>query len=504
MPGIGLASRLTRGAFYQTANAVCRGLFAFLLTPVTIHALGNRWYGFWILLVSFLGSYELFDLGISVAVSRYVSRAFGSGDDQEMNRVLTTAFGIFLLFGAAIGLITVAAAAASPLFLADPGEIRLCRAAILLLGFGLALNFPMKIFRGVLVTHVRYDILNQISLARIVLSSALIYALLTAGHGLIALALVTVLSRIAEAGAIILWAKRVWPPLALRPAYLQRSIARQLFDYGLKAFAAQIADVLRFKVDSLVIATVLNLNLVTVYAIGQKLANTGKELVHSALNVMIPVFSRYEGRNDYQSIREKYQVLTRFGAVVAVFMGGSMVIYGRDLIQRWVGPEFAGSYRVLVILCVPLVVELTQSIGIQLLYGISKHHYYAAVNVAEGLVNIALSLVLARYYGIYGVALGTAIEMVVFKSAILPWIVCREIGLPLREYYLKSLLGPLVKMLVPLVAFKYLAQPLVRPEYLRIALVGALQTLVFLPIVYFLVLNGEERRLVRAGLARNR
>lgn len=501
---MGLASRLTRGAFYQTANTLCRGLFAFLLTPVTIHALGNRWYGFWILLISILGSYELFDLGISVAVSRYVSRAFGSDDHEQMNRVLTTAFAIFLLFGGAIGLAALAAAAATPLFLADPGEIRLCRTAILLLGFGLGLNFPMKVFRGVLVTLVRYDILNQISLARVLVSSALIYGLLTTGHGLVALTLVTVLSHVAEAAAIIVCAKRVWPPLSLRPSFLRRDIARQLFGYGSKAFAAQLADVLRFKVDSVVIAAVLNLNLVTLYSVGQRLSGMGQELVNSALNVMIPVFSRYEGRNDYGSIREKFQVLTRFGAVVAVFVGGSMIIYGRDLIQRWVGGEFAGSYRVLVILCVPMVIELTQSIGIQLLYGISKHHYYAAINVAEALVNIVLSLALARHYGIYGVALGTAIEMVIFKSAILPWIVCREIRLPLRDYYLKSLVGPVVMTAVPLAAFGYLAQPFLRPEYLRLALIGAVQAALFLPIVYFLVLNRAERALVRAGLARPR
>lgn len=499
-----LTRKLTHGSFYQTANTVCRGLFAFLLTPVIIAALGNRWYGFWVMVLAFLGSYELLDLGISVAVSRYASRAIGAGNKQEINSVISTSFAIFLVFGGVIALLTVASAAASPLFLTDPAEIQLFRSALLLLGFGMAVNFPLKIFRGVLVAHLRYDILNIVSVLRIVISSALIYGFLDAGHGLISMALVTVCCGLAEGVAIAVLAKRVWPPLALGVAMLERGVARKLFGYGGKAFVAQLADLMRFRIDTLVIATVLNLNLVALYDIGQKLSNMGKELVGSMLNVMIPVFSQYEGRRDFESIREKFVILTRFGTVFACFAGGSLVIYGKALIQRWVGGGYVESYYILVILCVPMILEMTQNSSVQVLYGISKHHYYAAINVAEGVLNLVLSLVLANYYGIYGVALGTAIEMAIVKSTILPWVTCREIRLPIRDYYFKVLLDTGMKMTIPLVAFGYLARPFIRPDYLRIALVGAVQVAVFIPVIYLLVLKKEERAVVRAALARHR
>lgn len=499
-----LTRKLTHGSFYQTANTVCRGLFAFLLTPVIIAALGNRWYGFWVMVLAFLGSYELLDLGISVAVSRYVSRAMGAGNKQEINRIVNTSFAIFLVFGGVIALLTVASAAASPLFLDDPAEIRLFRRALLLLGLGMALNFPLKIFRGVLVAHLRYDVLNVVSVLRIVISSALIYGLLHAGHGLLSMALVTVCCGLAEGVAVAVFAKRVWPSLALGVAGLEWGVARKLFGYGGKAFVAQLADLLRFRVDTLVIAFVLNLNLVTVYDIGQKLSNLARELVGSMLNVMIPVFSQYEGRRDFESIREKFVILTRFGTVFACFAGGSLVIYGKALIQRWVGGGYVESYYILVILCVPTILEMTQNSSVQVLYGISKHHYYAAINVAEGVLNLVLSLVLANYYGIYGVALGTAIEMAIVKSTVLPWITCREIRLPLRDYYFKVLLDTSLKMAALLAAFGYCAQPFITPDYLRIALVGAIQVAVFVPLVYRLVLKKEERAIVRAALSRNR
>jgi O-antigen/teichoic acid export membrane protein len=495
-----LVGRMTRGAFYQTASTVCRGLFAFLLTPFIIQALGTRRYGLWILLLAFLGSYELFDLGISGAVSRYVSRSLGTEDETEMNRFVTTSGAIFVLVGAVVALITAAVAAVIPLFLKDPAEAALIRAAVLVLGFGMAAYFPLKIFHGALVANLRYDLLSKVSLARIILSSALTYGMLSAGYGLLTLALIAVAFRLAEGIAIVVLAYRVLPRLAIRPGLVTMSAARQLLGYGLKYFAAGIGDLLRFRIDAVVIAAVLNLNLVAVYDIGQKLSNIGKELVGSALNVMIPVFSRYEGQNNFESIRDKFVLFTRFGTMLAVFTGGSLVIYGRDLIRRWVGSGFADSYIILVILCVPMIIELTQSSSVQLLYGISKHHYYALVNISEAVVNLLLSLILAKLYGIYGVALGTAIGMAIFRSLILPRIVCREIGLPLRDYYLRVLIAPALKIAAPLVAFNYLARSFITPDYPRIVLIGALQVAVFVPIVYLLVLGREERAFVQRAL----
>lgn len=500
-----LAARVTHGALFQTLNTLLRGAAAFVLTPILIAALGTRHYGFWATSMSFFGAYELFDFGVSAAVSRHLARAIGSGDRDRMRAVVGTSFAIFCGFGALVAAVAAGCAALAPALLSDPEEARLFRPVILVLGGGMALTFPLKVFRGVLVSHVRYDLLNAISMTRLLVGSALTLWAAWSGAGLVALAWVTALSRVVEGAAFALAARRVsggFGAGADAPA-VDAGVARELFSYGGKAFAAQVADMVRFRIDTLVVAAFVGLDAVTFYDVGQKLLIYGKELTQSALNVMVPVFSRYEGAGDFERIREGYLRLTRWAAILSALAGSALLIYGRAVIERWVGPGYDASVVVLLILAVPTVFELIQGASIQVLYGISRHHWYALVNVAEAAANFAFSVALVKFFGLYGVALGTALEILIFKSAVLPALTCREVGLPLRRYY-RDLGRTMALLLPPLAVFGLAVRPLLEADYARVLLLGALQAAVFLPFIWFALMDASERALARQVLAQKR
>lgn len=499
-----LAAKITRGAFYQSLNTVLRGGAAFVLTPVLIAALGARRYGFWATGMSFFGAYELFDFGVSTAVARQLARSLGSGDRERLRGTVGTAFVIFCGFGLLVGATAAACAALAPRFLTDPEEAAIFRPVILILGAGMAVSFPFKVFRGVLVSHVRYDLINLISIARLAAASGLTLWAALSGAGLVALAWITVLSRLAESGAYALAARRVESGPAGAGPLVRSDIARELFAYGWKAFAAQLADLVRFRIDTLVVAAFAGLEAVTLYDVGQKLLAYARDLLQSALNVMVPVFSRYEGRGDQARIREVYLTLTRAATVCALLAGSALVIYGRSVIDRWVGPGFAASHVVLMILTVPMVLELIQSASIQVLYGISRHHHYAIINAAEAAANLVLSVVLAQRFGLYGVALGTALEIVVFKTVVLPAVTCREIGVPLRDYYAGTIARTAAVLLPALAAFGLAVRPALAADYGRVLLLGGLQALVFVPFIYAFLLSAPERALVRRALVPDR
>ena len=84
--------------------------------------------------------------------------------------------------------------------------------------------------------------------------------------------------------------------------------------------------------------------------------------------MMSPVFSKYEGRGDIESIRKTFMEVTKISVILAVFCGTSMMIYGGFFIERWMGLNYLDSYNVLVILCIPMIIALSQNPSIGLLY----------------------------------------------------------------------------------------------------------------------------------------
>jgi O-antigen/teichoic acid export membrane protein len=75
----------------------------------------------------------------------------------------------------------------------------------------------------------------------------------------------------------------------------------------------------------------------------------------------------------------------------------------------------------------------------------------ALVNVGEGVVNVIMSVVLIRYWGVIGDALGTAIPLVLTSLFFLPAYSCRILKVPLKEFLREAYLLPLA-LCAPLVA----------------------------------------------------
>jgi O-antigen/teichoic acid export membrane protein len=499
---VSLAALVIRGSLFRGAQSVVQGVVSFLVIPFIIHALGNRLYGFWEIIGGAIGLYGFVDLGLPTAVTRFVSRAIGRGDDDEANATVSLSLAIFLGISAAVGLLTLLAAFLTPLLLERPDEAALFGRVILIMGAGLVIEIPTRAFKGLLIARLRYDIVQTLTMARLVASAGLVFLFLGAGYGLPALAAITAGTKALEGLGRVAAALRVCPGLRLGRAGCTRARALQLLDYSGKALLAEAADIVRFRVDALVIAVALRLEAVTFYSVGQRVLNYLRDAVQNTLTVMIPVYSRIDGQGDEERLRRTFLGVSRVAFTLAIFTGSLALFYGRDFINRWMGPAYADSYLVLVILGLPMMLELAQNPAIQLLYGISRQHYYAWLNLAEAAVNLVLSLILVRRWGIYGVAWGTAIEILLFKGLVLPLIVCRQVGIPPMRYYREVLGGTFLRAAIPLGLFFAAAASWRTDDYGRLALLVGLQALFFAPLAYFLILTGEERSVLRAIVRR--
>jgi O-antigen/teichoic acid export membrane protein len=99
---------------------------------------------------------------------------------------------------------------------------------------------------------------------------------------------------------------------------------------------------------------------------------------------------------------------------------------------------------VLLILLLSTSLMLAQAASPRVLFGMSKHRTWAIATLIEGLVNIALSILLVRPFGIIGDAIGTAVPLAVTTICFLPRHLCRQlqirIGTYLREAYFLPLM----------------------------------------------------------------
>ncbi|MBV9080539.1 MAG: oligosaccharide flippase family protein, partial [Elusimicrobia bacterium] len=429
---------------------------------------------------------------LSSAVVRFISRAVGRSEQHEVRGVFCTSFYLFLV----LGLVTAGLTSLLAFFLKgivkNPQDLTLFRWLLLILGFNFAIDFPVRAFNAVFTSTIRDDISVGLSTVKSVIAAALIYWVVKIGHGVMAVAVVSVGMSLLDDVARVWLAYRLEPALSLNPRYIDWARVKPLFNYSAFTFLARLGDLLQFRVDNLVITAYIGLAPVTHFFVASRLVEYLREALAQTIRGMTPIFSQDEGRSDFSAIRRNFMYVTKLCVYVSVFCCALSLIYGREFFARWMGPRYVDAYPVLVVLIAGLVFRLVQLPASPLLYGISKHKYYAYSTIAEGILNLVLSIVFVKRYGILGVALGTAIPMALMNVIVQPIYISYVAGVSWSEYVLHILRHSATALVVIAVGWAA-TRPLVEASYGALVLCGLIQTVIFVPAVIRLGLTGEER-----------
>jgi O-antigen/teichoic acid export membrane protein len=468
---------------------------ALRLTPFVVHTLGDDTYGLWTLVTTVGAYYGLLDLGLSGAITRHMAGALGQQKQREVNQIASTSLAMYLALGSLVFIGSIVCASLGSVLFHLPAQLALFRRLVLISGAGTGLTVPVRVFFGLLNAHLRFDLSAGLEIFTVLMRACLIYGFLRGGAGITALAWINLFVAGTCLFTCFCLARRVSPRLELGLMHCARGIAKKLIQYGSISLVAQLADLLRFQVDALVVAGFLGVAAVTHYNVAGSLAQYFISLMLAATGALGPVFSRLEARRDSERMRQAFHLGTKISVALATFVCFGLLAWGKPFILCWMGTPYLDAYPPLVALALGVTFALWQTSSLQLLYGISKHGLFAVFNSVEGLANLLVSLLLVRHFGLLGVALGTMIPMMITKLFVQPWYVCRAANFNLAEYYSvlgKALMATLVALLLPAsLTIRFAAPTLGALFGLAVA-----SFCCFVPVVYFLLFDQSEREIV--------
>jgi O-antigen/teichoic acid export membrane protein len=488
-----LAGKLIKGSFLRVFNLLVTITVSFFMMPFVIRTIGDRWYGLWILVGTLVGYYGFFDFGLSTALQRFISRALADDDRAQINETFNTCLAFFA-GGAVLSILaSILVALLGSRFIDNPADIRAFRIVILLVGLSMSISFPIRALIGFLYANVRHDVTMIIEIGKIILRTGLIIYFLLRGHGIIALAAITLFSDSLSYLAIIAFTRKRYAYLIFDLRLFSRNTFKGLINYSVFSFISNIANQLRFHIDAFVITAYLGLSMVTHYNVGGRIARYYIMAIVSAVALIMPVFSKFEGERDFDKLREKFLFVSKLNVILSIFLGGAILVYGKAFITRWMGPDYMDSYYVLLILTAGLIFGTTQTTSASLIFSLSRHRPYAIMHLCEGIANLILSLILVHHYGIYGVALGTTIPVIAFYVFIVPVYATRVIDLPFARYAAcitpSLLIGGATHIVCWLILRMYIMS-----SYPRLFILGSITFAVYALVSVFVLLTKDERR----------
>jgi O-antigen/teichoic acid export membrane protein len=431
------------GSWLGLGSTVIAG---FALTPYVLHHVGDSAYGIWVLLTAFTGHYGLLDLGLRSATIRYVARHAAVDDAEELNRVVSTSFFFYVGLGLAMVLVTsIVVLLFDRLFKVGPEWRETGRILLLVVGFGTALNMPFTLFSGVLEGLERFSLVGWVQTVSVVARAAVLVFLLQRGYMIVTVGVVTIIANILSALALMFCVFRVAPSLRIRLHNVRFATLRTLGGFGLPIFWISIAQSLRFQFDSMVIGWMISAEAITYFSFGSRLALYSMDVVQMLAQLLTPMASAADATGEHDRQRRLFLMGNRYSAFVALPLGAMFLTAGRTIIRVWVGARYEPmGYAVMAILTVPVTIYLMQAGSPRVLFGMGRHRTLAVILMLESITNLALSIVLARRFGLLGVAWGTAIPLALTNVFFLPFHLCRLLKVRLRDFLIESYFYPVL------------------------------------------------------------
>ena len=399
----------TAGTFGLSLRVASMGVLL-LTTPILVRALGDDVFGIFVTITALTAYLAMSDLGIGAGLLTVLGAAAGKGDRREMSSLVTSAGWILLASAALIAVLGLAISVAIdvPRLLGAPtGQSAEALAAFRIFVLGFAVGVPLSLGARVQSSLQQgAEAVTWLSLSSSLSAAAAAGVAWTTGE--------LVPTMLASVGVLCLvglvQSARV---LRQHPWILAYGIRFRLGNaHGLLAssgwlFALQLAAVVAFQTDLLIVAAVLGSDQAAVFN-GTLRAFGVVSLITTALASQFwPATAEAMAVDDHQWVRSTHHRLAWQLPALAAAAALFLVVFGRQLIGLWLGESLVPPLSLLLVFALWATYSSFVLPYSQVLNGAGVLRPLAILSILMAIANVLMSLALTNAIGISGPPLGS-------------------------------------------------------------------------------------------------
>ena len=489
---------LARNLSTRYLSIVVEMAIGLLLLPFNLKYLGEGNYGLWVLLGSVTMHFSLLELGNGSAMVKFVAQYRALKNGRAINEIASSMFVVFGVLGiVAYALLTAIALNLEHLFALSSAQAALGRWILLIIGIHITANFPFSVYGGVTGGFQRYDINNRVAVVTTVVAALVNVAVVLAGGTLIMLVAATTLVRVAAYFVYAANAHRVFPDLDVRPSLFTVARVREVMGFSAYTTGIDWANKLNYQLDQVIIGAFLGPVAVAAWAPAERIVSGIQRLTNQMNGVLFPLMVDSDASRMPTRLQQILIEGTRLSLAAVIPVSAAVFVLADPLIRVWLGTkadDLTGAVPVLQILTVAVAVRVGNATGTTLLKGTGKHRMLAAVNLATGVVNVALSAALIGAFGLTGVAYGTLVPIAVAAVVVLFPAACRHVGVPAAHVLYRGVV-PAVWPVLPAALLMWALRDIAEPRLTTLVLESAAGAAVYFGLFIGVAMGARDRAL---------
>lgn len=385
-------------------------LIAILLTPYMISKLGEDLYGYWILLNSILIYLNLSNLGFSTTLLKETSHI---NDIRLLNKHISTMFFFFLFIVFCILLLSFYFIGyLDTVFMIPDILLSIAKTTFIIFIMTFFISFMSNIFQTILFAKGFFHIQAFIATVQALFSAFFIAFILSINYSIVEISLVNLIITIFFSFIMYLITK-VYVPFHISFKYFDFDILKKMFSPSIHYFIVAATATIILYSDNIIISSYIGLSSVAIYAIGYKIVDISQKLLFKVVDVMIPDIAKLYAEKEYHTIYRLHNKVLLYSTILGALGYGFLFIFGIDIIELWVGKQYTLDPNIFNVFVFFGFWHTWVHVSAVFNVAIGNHKRPSYMGMANAILNIVLSIILLKFYGLFGVALGTLISHIV-------------------------------------------------------------------------------------------
>jgi O-antigen/teichoic acid export membrane protein len=383
---------------------------SFLLTPYIVHKLGVQRYGLWAFVSSAVGFAALLQFGVGKGSVRFIAFYSEQGEFEVVRRIVSYSAASHIVAGILLSPFAWLAGRALLPHLNIPPD--LVHTGEVLFPLVFAYFFLAGAVRPLGLLLVGLERMWMMSVSTLLSQfgyAVTVVVLLRAGAGLYGLVVATGFQALLQAVAFYLSGKKLIGRVFGNPFRLDRGLLKEMLRFGGWIQVNSLANLVNRQTDAIVIGSWVNVSNVAFYDVGNRIAQLVRTLPLALLGPLLPATAGIHAQGDEARLARTVLQSNRLLGLLTVGMAGYVLAAAPLIMTVWLGHGYPHVVVITVVMVVTYTLNNLTGVGTTVVSAIGRPRYESEYAVVGMLLNVAATLALAPFFGLYGIVGGTAV-----------------------------------------------------------------------------------------------
>ncbi len=426
---------LFRNSVFGSGGFVFISLVGLVITPFLVSNFGFEQYGIYILIISIVGYYGIFDFGLGQGLIKFVSEYNSTDSKEQLNDAVNSVFTIQLMIGLVLS---------TTIFLFSENIIALLNvtdifyqdavSALRIASVGFFFSMLASTYSAAMKGLELYGGVTTIDSGSNLTLNLLLLVVLMMGYGIKEAVWVNVSIAVTQLIAYAILFKRNKLSYTFGLGF-NIAIIKKFLSFTLYLFLSRISNIFATYVVRFVISFFLGPAAVTFYVVPAKLLGAIGGVLSAAANAIFPYTSRLAALGKTEEIKRSFIKSNLIFAAVSLPISCVVIFFSEPIMTLWMGAEFANkSWLILSIICLSGTVGSFTAIPNLVLLGLGISRligFFSAITIVSYLIFIPL---LTKYFGLIGASNALLITSLIVISFVMIQTT-RTIGVKFKDFF---------------------------------------------------------------------